>query len=229
MWRVNLSGQPPAPKAQPNNAWNHTPQNNTDFKQWGVDEEDSGGNSNGAIGGQRGQNNPPPPVGGQGQDSMWDQPNGGGQGRGQFKNNDWGSSGSTGSWGEAPQRGGGNGRPPMEPNMGMSNDNNAPVGGGNSGGGWGPSPQKQPISQWGSNQGSGRSNNSTWDLESPNMQRRGQIDDGTSHWGMGKAPQPAAPGPAGKYFANPLFCFLYYYRLARRRIILRPDIFNIFL
>ena len=35
LWRVTLSGQPPAAKPQPNNAWNHTPQNNTDFKQWG--------------------------------------------------------------------------------------------------------------------------------------------------------------------------------------------------
>ena len=98
LWRVNLSGQPPAAKPQPNNAWNHTPQNNTDFKQWGVDDGgDDGANSgpghgpgapgapgsggsggsNGAIGGNRPQgrepnmNAPIGPVGSSNNDSMW--------------------------------------------------------------------------------------------------------------------------------------------------------------
>ncbi|CAB4066473.1 TNRC6 [Lepeophtheirus salmonis] len=35
IWKVNLSGQPPAPKPQPSNPWGHTPQNPTDFKNWG--------------------------------------------------------------------------------------------------------------------------------------------------------------------------------------------------
>ncbi len=42
LWKSTLSGQPPAPKPQPSNPWGHTPQNPTDFKQWG-EEDDSGG------------------------------------------------------------------------------------------------------------------------------------------------------------------------------------------
>ena len=223
LWRVNLSGQPPAPKPQPNNAWNHTPQNNTDFKQWGVDDEDgpnqgNGGNANGAIGGQRQNNvNVPPNMAGNGGpnsgnagpgapgggDSMWGNSDNVNNGpTNQFKrNNDWSSSGSTGSWGDAPR----GGEPMMNRNMndpmghrGDAGNNGAgggPGGPGNTSG-WGPSPQKQPISQWGGNSGPGPRNTGSWDLESPNMQRRG-VDDGTSHWGF-KPQQPSAPGTAGK-------------------------------
>ena len=256
LWRVNLSGQPPAPKPQPNNAWNHTPQNNTDFKQWGVDEEDGSGpadrgngppgpNANGAIGGQRGQmgnnvgsmNNAGPgglgggntggPVGG-GNDSMWGSDANNGPGNSQFNKraNDWNSSGSGSSWGN--DGGGPRADPMMNRNMGdpMMNRNmgdmpmgghrdtgnnsggigSGPVGSGGGSGGWGPSPQKQPISQWSSNPGGpGPRNNPSWDLESPNMQRRGVDDGGTSHWGF-KPQQSTAPGNnAGKKFRHILY------------------------
>ena len=56
LWKSTLSGQPPVPKPQPSNAWT-APANNTDFKQWGVEDEDGasgggpgGSNVNGAIG-----------------------------------------------------------------------------------------------------------------------------------------------------------------------------------
>ena len=115
--------------------------------------------------------------------------------------------------------GGGRGGPG---NGGMNmNDGNV---GGSGGGGWGPSPAKPNPGQWGGNSNptsgprGGPSN--SWDLESPNMQRRGgdgvgrggpprdvgqggggSTDDGTSHWGFKPPPQPsAAPGPAGKIF-----------------------------
>ena len=54
LWKSTLSGQPPAPKPQqPASAWNHTPQNPTDYKNWGEDETDnSGAASNGPIGSQ---------------------------------------------------------------------------------------------------------------------------------------------------------------------------------
>ncbi len=55
LWKLNLSGQPPAPKPQPSNPWGHTPQNNTDYKQWG--EEDDG-----ASGGAPNDWRPEPPT-----------------------------------------------------------------------------------------------------------------------------------------------------------------------
>ena len=240
LWRVTLSGQPPVSvaKPQPNNAWNHTPQNNTDFKQWGVNDDDDhhgpsqqGQGANGAIGGQRSHHG----QGGQGNESsnpMWggagnDGPSNNGPNQFKPRHNDWnqGSAGG-GSWGNNdrnndrndPMVGGGRGGPG---NGGMNM--NDPVG--NVGGGWGPSPAKPTPAQWGGNNnptGRGGPSNS-WDLESPNMQRRGgdgmgrggpprdavqvgqggngggSTDDGTSHWGFKPPPQPsAAPGPAGK-------------------------------
>ena len=129
LWRVNLSGQPPATKPQPNNAWNHTPQNNTDFKQWGVDDGEDGANSgaggggaagapsapgsNGAIGGNRpqggGGSNMNPVGTSAGNDSMWGPDtsnNGPAPGSNQFqkRNNDWGSGPSGG--GNAASSGG---------------------------------------------------------------------------------------------------------------------------
>ena len=54
LWKSTLSGQPPAPKPQQQaSAWNHTPQNPTDYKNWGEDESDNNGAaSNGPIGSQ---------------------------------------------------------------------------------------------------------------------------------------------------------------------------------
>ena len=86
--------------------------------------------------------------------------------------------------------------------------NGAP-GGGRGDGGWGPSTQNK--GQWNN---PGPKNNNSWDLESPNMQRRegggrggggmggsgmgGTDDGGTSHWGFKPpGPQGSAPGPAG--------------------------------
>ncbi len=43
LWKSNLSGQPAAPKPQPSNPWGHTPQNPTDYKNWGEDEEGAAG------------------------------------------------------------------------------------------------------------------------------------------------------------------------------------------
>ncbi len=43
LWRSTLSGQPPAPKPQPANPWGHTPQNPTDYKQWGEEDDGTGG------------------------------------------------------------------------------------------------------------------------------------------------------------------------------------------
>lgn len=44
LWKSNLSGQPAAPKPQPSNPWgSHTPQNPTDYKNWGEDEEGAAG------------------------------------------------------------------------------------------------------------------------------------------------------------------------------------------
>ena len=249
LWRVNLSGQPPVAKPQPNNAWNHTPQNNTDFKQWGVDdgEDGAGGSaggaaapnapgSNGAIGGNRpqgGLSGNMNAVGSSagGGDSMWGPDasnNGPAPTSNQFqkRNNDWGGTAvnSGGSWGETP-RGNGGGDPMMNRNMNdaMSGHRGGDAGNGASGvgggtGGWGPAPpNKQPLNQWGNNPGS--RNNNSWDLESPNMQRRegggrgdggvgrggggGGLDDGgTSHWGGGfkpQGPQGPAPGPPGTF------------------------------
>jgi trinucleotide repeat-containing gene 6 protein len=39
LWRSTLSGQPPVAKPQSANPWGHTPQNPTDFKTWGEEEE----------------------------------------------------------------------------------------------------------------------------------------------------------------------------------------------
>ena len=55
LWKSTLSGQPMAPKPQPrDNAWSHTPQNPTDYKNWGEDDESAGagGGSSGPIGSQ---------------------------------------------------------------------------------------------------------------------------------------------------------------------------------
>ena len=41
LWKSTLSGQPPVEKPQPSSQW-HIPQNPTDFKQWGEDEDISG-------------------------------------------------------------------------------------------------------------------------------------------------------------------------------------------
>ena len=221
LWRVTLSGQPPAvTKPQPNNAWNHTPQNNTDFKQWGVNDDDDhqgqqgGQGANGAIGqrsGHHGQGQPESSA------SMWGGAgNEASNGPNQFKprgHNDWNNPGGSsagaggGSWGD-------NRNDPMGRGAGGNGgmNMNDPNAGGN-GGGWGPSPAKPNPGQWGgnSNPAAGGSRgggaNSSWDLESPSMQRRGGGGgdaDGTSHWGF-KPPQPsAAPGPAGNftYFLN---------------------------
>ena len=64
LWKSTLTGNPPAPKVQPNNAWT-APANNTDFKQWGVEDDDGGhgavggpsNNVNGAIGPRNPPNN----------------------------------------------------------------------------------------------------------------------------------------------------------------------------
>ena len=131
---------------------------------------------------------------------------------------DWGSSNNTsaGTW-DRPRGGGAPGGDPMMGggrNETMSHRGNEP-------GGWGPPPQRQPVSQWGSNSGGpsapgapgsgsrgggnlgGNLGGNTWDLESPNMPRR-PVDDGTGHWGK---PAPGSgggnsgnvsAGPAGK-------------------------------
>ena len=53
LWKSTLSGQPPAPKPQQNpSAWSHTPQNPTDYKNWGEDDDNNSGSSNGPIGSQ---------------------------------------------------------------------------------------------------------------------------------------------------------------------------------
>ena len=55
MWKSTLSGQPPPPKPQqPSSAWGHTPQNPTDYKNWGEEElvDNNGGSTNGPIGSQ---------------------------------------------------------------------------------------------------------------------------------------------------------------------------------
>ena len=41
LWKSTLSGQPPVAKPQPSSPW-HTPQNPTDYKQWGEDDDNSG-------------------------------------------------------------------------------------------------------------------------------------------------------------------------------------------
>lgn len=56
LWKSTLSGQPPVAKPQQNaNAWSHTPQNPTDYKNWGEDDDNGGGGGgghNGPIGSQ---------------------------------------------------------------------------------------------------------------------------------------------------------------------------------
>ena len=128
----------------------------------------------------------------------------GGGGGGGNKNNDWSSGGnnSAGSW-DRPR-----GNDPM---MGGRNDSMAH---GNRGdvGGWGPPPSQRQPSQWGGSggmagaPGSSRPG-STWDLESPNIPRRNNPDDGgTGHWGKpqqggGNGGSSAAPGrPQSKLF-----------------------------
>ena len=61
-WRANMNGQQLPAKPRPNTTWNHTPKNNTDFKQWGVEDHEESNtrdhnapNSYGAIGGNRPQ------------------------------------------------------------------------------------------------------------------------------------------------------------------------------
>ena len=49
LWKSTLSGQPPAAKPQPSSPW-HAPQNPTDYKQWGEDDDNSG-SAGGASGG----------------------------------------------------------------------------------------------------------------------------------------------------------------------------------
>ncbi len=49
LWKSTLSGQPPVAKPQPSSPW-HTPQNPTDYKQWGEDD-DTSGSAGGASGG----------------------------------------------------------------------------------------------------------------------------------------------------------------------------------
>ena len=48
LWKSTLSGQPPVAKPQPSSPW-HTPQNPTDYKQWGEDD-DASGSAGGASG-----------------------------------------------------------------------------------------------------------------------------------------------------------------------------------
>ncbi len=43
LWKSTLSGQPPAPKPQHSSTWSHTPQNPTDYKQWGEEDDGAGG------------------------------------------------------------------------------------------------------------------------------------------------------------------------------------------
>ena len=96
--------------------------------------------------------------------------------------------------------------------------NGAPIGGRGVGGWGGPDTQNKPaLNQgWGNNPGS--KNNNSWDLESPNMQRRdgggrggggfgGGMDDGTSQWG-GPKPQHSGPAPTGPTGLSFLFQFL---------------------
>ena len=95
LWKSTLSGQPPAAKPQQNaNAWSHTPQNPTDYKNWGEDDENSGsGGHNGPIGSQA--------TGGQNAGSNAHMPGGPGFGPGpgapgRNDTNFWGSDGPNG-------------------------------------------------------------------------------------------------------------------------------------
>lgn len=200
LWKSTLYGQPPATvgvvKPQSNSsgggAWN--PQNNTDFKQWGVDEEEGQGGHSAGPGSAGGSSNGAPRN-----DSMWggDSNNGPAShfgGNNEKPRPDWGQGSSSRSWADQPrdQMMGGSGGA----GRGMDPMPHREVGGNN--GGWGPAPQR-PISQWNSVGGNnansgGQSRNAaqnSWD-ESPSMQRK--MDDGTGHW---KQPSNNAPGPAG--------------------------------
>ena len=48
LWKSTLSGQPMVTKQAPPNPWDHKPQNPTDYKNWG--EEDDGGGNHGPSG-----------------------------------------------------------------------------------------------------------------------------------------------------------------------------------
>ena len=105
-----------------------------------------------------------------------------------------------------------NDMPPMGGHIGgrggIDAGNGAPIGGRGVGGWSGPDTQNKPAPNqgWGNNPGS--KNNNSWDLESPNMQRRdgggrggagfggGMDDGGTSQWG-GPKPQHSGPAPTG--------------------------------
>ena len=55
LWKSTLSGQPMITKQAQPNPWDHKPQNPTDYKNWG--EEDDGGNQGGNHGGPSGPAN----------------------------------------------------------------------------------------------------------------------------------------------------------------------------
>ena len=71
LWKSTLSGQPPVAKPQPSSPW-HTPQNPTDYKQWGEDDDQSGSagaSGSGSIGAPGSSSNMTASVGGR--DNLW--------------------------------------------------------------------------------------------------------------------------------------------------------------
>ena len=111
-WRANMNGQQLPVKPQPNTMWNHTPKNNTDFKQWGVEDHEesisrvvnhNAPNSYGAIGGNRQQKGGiqtnPSSNSTSACDSMW--VSGLNPGVNQSKkHNEWSGVNSCGPWGD---------------------------------------------------------------------------------------------------------------------------------
>nr|XP_040571029.1 protein Gawky-like isoform X2 [Lepeophtheirus salmonis] len=212
IWKVNLSGQPPAPKPQPSNPWGHTPQNPTDFKNWGEEDEthdvpsSSRNNINDPLWrGPRGTDPsvPQPPT-----HHHHQQPNGPSNQFGSSKD-DWhnnGGGGPSNNWNDPRRDPSQNQLQPMASHPGQQQP---PGRSDNSGPGWNGSapPIRQVMNQWGSsnnptNNGAPGSNfiraaGGGWgatDGDSPTLSRRpvshgGMDEGGTSLWG--KIP----PGP----------------------------------
>ena len=212
LWKSTLSGQPPAPKPQQNpSAWSHTPQNPTDYKNWGEDDDNNSGSSNGPIGSQApgSQNNATNShIGGAGpfgaaapgnptarnENSFWGDGNPNGP---QFNaavkpKDDWGATPAAPSnWGEGR-------RDVPTGAIGSRNANDVnPVGRSEQGNWNSPAPGIRPTGSGPSGGPSGEPWNSVpppsrpagWDQNSPPSTRR---DDGTSYWGSGAKP-PGAP------------------------------------
>ena len=223
LWKSTLSGVPQQPKPAVATPWgNHTPTNPADYKNWGEDDGQGGGNM-GAEPHDSTMWNPrdaqQPPGAPQAQ-QPWDDRGGMGGPRGGFDDRgqrpDWGGQFADQkflcktlySCAGAPK--------PKEDAMWGPSGGPGQWGGGDGPRGrgepanWGPPPPGKPGAQgnWGAGGqgGAPMQRAPQWDGDSPTMGRRFE-DDGTSIWGQKESGRgPAPPGGNTGYTLNAFHC-----------------------